>query len=89
MEQDKSTKKYVIDLNNPIPRGKEYILNPKRICKNERIPELANLTEEEKEDIRKRVHEALQKVKEREDEVKSWRMVVNLDKAEEILDRIN
>lgn len=45
MEQDKSTRK-VIDLDNPIPREKEYILNPKRICKKEHIPELANMTEE-------------------------------------------
>jgi hypothetical protein len=60
MEQDKSIKKYVIDLGNPPPRKTPpREIAPEKEFKRIRIPELANLTEEEKEDIRKRVHEAL------------------------------
>ena len=57
MEQDKSTKKKVIDYSKPLPKTtklKGFVRD-----KISRIPEWENLTEEEKEDIRKRVHEAL------------------------------
>ena len=57
MEQDKSTKKKVIDFSKPLLKTtklKGFVRD-----KISRIPEWENLTEEEKEDIRKRVHEAL------------------------------